>query len=59
MVEWVQPRSDPGLQTLAEVFDSDAMVKQLRGACLGRHIGGAVEEVRDVPRPFARRGEAK
>lgn len=44
----VEVLADPGIETLAEVFDSAALADHLRDACLGRWNGEPVEEVRVV-----------
>jgi len=46
--ECVQPLTDPGLTALSEIFDPAALAEHLRGVCLGRWNGGAVEEARAV-----------
>jgi len=46
--ECIEPLTDLGLQTLSEVFDSDALARHLRGVPLGRWNGGTVEEVRII-----------
>lgn len=45
MSECVRPLTDPGIATLAEVLDSAALRKHLRGISLGSWDGEAVEEI--------------
>jgi aminoglycoside phosphotransferase (APT) family kinase protein len=46
--ECVEPLTDPGLETLSEVFDSAVLTKYLQGVSLGQWDRGTIEETRIV-----------
>jgi hypothetical protein len=46
--ECIQPVTDPGIETLSEVFDAAALAKHLRGAYLGQWNGAPIDDVRVV-----------
>jgi len=48
MSERIEMLIDPGLPTLADIFDSSALAKHLRGVSLGQWDGGTIDQTRIV-----------